>query len=137
MEDILSHPLEPLRRSLSPDGLLRKTDKASLSASLQKNILMAEQIQDPFAVVLGVMNREHSIKNSERSASGDETGYQLQNIRAPQIVRQWRKFLSTIKQNQLYHYLAKQMEKKTSMYTGKGKGSVHATVDKCYKIRRC
>jgi hypothetical protein len=39
MEDILSHPLGPLPWALStPDGLLRKTNKASLAASLQKNV---------------------------------------------------------------------------------------------------
>jgi len=39
MDTILSHPLGPLPWALStPDGLLRKTNKASLALLLQKNV---------------------------------------------------------------------------------------------------
>ena len=41
--------------------------------------------------------QENSIKNSERSVRGEETGHQLQSITGTQIVRQWRTFLSRIK----------------------------------------
>ena len=41
--------------------------------------------------------KENSIKNSERSVRGEETGHQLQSITSSQIVRQWRTFLSRIK----------------------------------------
>ena len=34
--------------------------------------------------------KEESIKNSERSLRGEETGHELQNITSTQIVRQWR-----------------------------------------------
>ena len=37
--------------------------------------------------------KEESIKNSERSLRGEETGHELQNITSTQIVRQWRSFL--------------------------------------------
>ena len=40
--------------------------------------------------------RENSIKNSERSARGSETGHQLQGITGTQIVRQWRSFLTGV-----------------------------------------
>ena len=44
MDDILSHPLGPLPWALStPDGLLRKTNKASLATTLQKDVAVAEQ----------------------------------------------------------------------------------------------
>ncbi len=45
MEDILSHPLGPLPWALSTsDGLLRKTNKASLAATnLQKGMAVAEE----------------------------------------------------------------------------------------------
>ena len=42
------------------------------------------------------MYQENSIKNSERSVRGGETGHQLQSITGAQIVRQWRTFLSRI-----------------------------------------
>ena len=45
MEDILFHPLGLLPWALStPDGLLRKTNKASLATTLQKNVAVAEKI---------------------------------------------------------------------------------------------
>ena len=137
MEDILSHPLGPLPWALStPEGLLRKTNKASLAASLQKNVMIAEQLPGNTATVIDGMNlvqrvkgdqatfgdvaitilsmalkegnqsrridvvfdtyRENSIKNSERSIRGEETGHQLQAITDKQIVRQWRSFLTRV-----------------------------------------
>ena len=43
MKDILSHPLGPLPWALStPDGLLRKTNKATLATTLQKNVTAEE-----------------------------------------------------------------------------------------------
>ena len=41
--------------------------------------------------------RENSIKNAERSLRGEVQGVQLANITAPQLVKQWRKFLSQMK----------------------------------------
>ena len=38
--------------------------------------------------------QEKSIKNSERSVRGEETGHQFQSITSTQIVKQWRTFLS-------------------------------------------
>ncbi len=44
IEDILSHPLGPLPWALSTsDGLLRKTNKASLATHLQKGMAVAEE----------------------------------------------------------------------------------------------
>ena len=40
--------------------------------------------------------RENSIKNSERSLRGGEAGHQLQSITGTHIVRQWRRFMSTV-----------------------------------------
>ena len=45
MDAILSHPLGPLPWALStPDGLLRKTNKASLASMLQKNVQVSEEV---------------------------------------------------------------------------------------------
>ena len=40
--------------------------------------------------------QEISIKNSERSKPGEETGHQLRSIPSSQIVRQWRTFLTKV-----------------------------------------
>ena len=126
-----------LPRALSThDGLLRKTNKATLATTLQKNVAVAEQFPGNSASVVDGMNlvqrvkgdqatfrdvattvlsmalkegsqsnridvvfdkyQENSIKNSERSVRGGETGHQLQSITGAQIVRQWRTFLSRI-----------------------------------------
>ena len=129
MEDILLHPLGPLPWALS--GLLRKTNKATLATTLQKNVAVAEQFPGNSASVVDGINlvqrvkgdqatfgdvtttvlsmalkegsqsncridvvfvkyHENSIKNSERSVRGGETGHQLQSITGAQIMRQWR-----------------------------------------------
>ncbi len=57
MEDILSHRLGPLPWALStPDGLLRKTDKASLAATLQKGIAVADDFPQNSTSVIDEMN---------------------------------------------------------------------------------
>ena len=40
--------------------------------------------------------KENSIKNSERSQRGEETGHELQGITGTQMVRQWRSFLTKV-----------------------------------------
>jgi len=176
MEDILSHPLGPLPWALStPDGLLRKTNKASLATTLQKNVTVADQLpQNPASVVDG-MNlvqrvkgdqatfgdiattilsmalregskstridvvfdtyRENSIKNSERSARGEETGHQLQGITSAQIVRQWRSFLTGItNKTSLISFIVSEWRK--PVYREKLHEKIlYVTVDdKCYRI---
>jgi hypothetical protein len=137
MEDILSHPLGPLPWALStPDGLLRKTNKATLATTMQKNVTVAEQFPGHSASIVDGMNLvqrvkgdqatfgdvatavlsmalregsqssridvvfdiylENSIKNSERSVRGGETGHQLKDITGTQIVRQWKSFLTRV-----------------------------------------
>lgn len=41
--------------------------------------------------------KELSIKNSERQLRGEESGHQLVNITSTQIVRQWRNFLTRVR----------------------------------------
>ena len=66
MEDILSHPLGPLPWALStPDGLLRKTNKASLATILQKNVTVAEQIPRNSASVVDGMNLVQRVKGNQ------------------------------------------------------------------------
>ena len=57
MEDILSHPLGPLSWALfTHDGLLRKTNKATLATTLQKNVTVAEQFPGNSASIVDGMN---------------------------------------------------------------------------------
>ena len=57
MENILSHPLGPLSWALSTsDGLLRKTNKASLATSLQKGVAVAEEYLGNYASIVDGMN---------------------------------------------------------------------------------
>jgi len=57
MEEILSHPLEPLPWALStPDGLLRKTNKASLATFLHSIVALVEKLPDNFATVIDRMS---------------------------------------------------------------------------------
>ena len=57
MDYTLSHPLDPLPWALaSPDGLLRKTDKATLATVLQKNVQVVEEYLHNDATLLDEMN---------------------------------------------------------------------------------
>jgi hypothetical protein len=176
MEDILSHPLGPLPWSLStPDGLLRKTNKATLATTLQKNVTVAEQLPGNSASVISGMNlvqrvkgdqatfgdvaktvlsmalregsqsnrvdvvfdtyQENSIKNSERSVRGEETGHQLQGITATQIVRQWRSFLTRVNnKTSLITFIVSEW-RKTGCREKLQEKVLYATVkDTCYRI---
>ena len=56
MLDILSYPLGPLPWALStPEGLLRKTNKAALAMYLQKNVTVAEEIPGNSATIIDGM----------------------------------------------------------------------------------
>ena len=66
MEDILSHPLGPLPWALSThDGLLRKTNKATLATTLQKNVAVAEQLPGNSASVVDGMNLVQRVKGDQ------------------------------------------------------------------------
>ena len=63
MEDIFSHPLGPLPWALAtPDGLLRKTNKASLATALQKSVIVADQLPPNPACVIDGMNLVQRVK---------------------------------------------------------------------------
>ena len=46
--------------------------------------------------------RDNAIKNCERTLRGGEAGHQLQSITGTQLLKQWRRFLSTVS-NQAFH----------------------------------
>ena len=55
-EDILSHPLGPLPWSLFTPGFLRKTNKATLATTLQKNVAVIEHLPENSATVFDGTN---------------------------------------------------------------------------------
>ena len=79
--------------------------------------------------------RKNSIKDSERSARGEETRQQLQAITSAQIVRQWRSFLTGItNKTSLISFIVNEWRK--PVYREKLQDKIlYTTVDdKCYKI---
>lgn len=66
MEDVLSHPLGPLPWAMStPEGFLRKTNKAALAATLQKNVAVAEQLPEQCASVIDGMNLVQRVRGDQ------------------------------------------------------------------------
>ena len=66
MKDILCHPLGPLPWALStPEGLLRKTNKASLATLLQRNVTTAEQLPENCASVVDGMCLVQRVKGDQ------------------------------------------------------------------------
>ena len=66
MDDVLSHPIGPLPWALAtPDGLLQNINKASLAATLQKNMKVAEQLSGNSASVIDGMNLDHRVKGAQ------------------------------------------------------------------------
>ena len=66
MDTILSHPLGPLPWALStPDGFLRKTDKASLASLLQKNVQVSEEVPVNSAAVIDGMSLVQRLKGDQ------------------------------------------------------------------------
>jgi len=63
MDTILSHPLGPLPWAFStPDGLLRKTNKASLASLLQRNVKFSEEVPVNSAAVIDGMSLVQRLK---------------------------------------------------------------------------
>ena len=66
MEDILCHPLGPLPWALStPNGLLRKTNKAALATTLQRNVTVVGQLPKNSASVIDGMNLVQKLKGDQ------------------------------------------------------------------------
>lgn len=79
--------------------------------------------------------KENSIKNSERSLRGEETGHHLMSITDTQLVRHWRRFLAQVSnKTNLISFLVKGWSKSKYRELLKQK-TLFATVgDKCFKI---
>jgi len=66
IDTILLHPLGPLPWALStPDGLLRKTNKASLASLLQKNVHFSEEVPVNSAAVIDGMSLVQRLKGDQ------------------------------------------------------------------------
>lgn len=70
MKDVSSHALGPLPWSLaSPDGTMRKTNKAALAKELQKNIQPAEEIPRASACIIDGMALVQRLKGDHKTFS--------------------------------------------------------------------
>lgn len=57
LEDVLAHPLGPIPWALAtPEGTIRKTNKASLVKALTQNVSVAEDIPSPSACIIDAMS---------------------------------------------------------------------------------
>ena len=57
MSDVLFHPLGPLSWALANgDGTMKNTNKAALPRELEKQVLPAETIPEPFATIIDGMS---------------------------------------------------------------------------------
>lgn len=82
MENILSHPLGPLPWALSiSDGLLRKTNKASLATSLQKGVAVAEEYLGNYASIVDGMNLVQRVKGDQATFGDIASSILLMAIR--------------------------------------------------------
>ena len=68
MREVLSHPLGPLPWSLAtPDGLMRKTNKASLAKEHQRNVQAADSIPQPSVCVIDGMALVQRLKGDQKT----------------------------------------------------------------------
>ena len=153
MSEVLAHPLGPLPWTLAnPDGMLRKTNKASSAKELQKNVKAANVIPQPSACLIDGMAlvqrlkggqktfaeiaesllsmelnegtssdrtdvvfddyRDDSIKSAERENRGEGSGSEFRNLQADHRVKQWRKFLCSLRNKQaLIVFVTKEWQK--------------------------
>jgi len=179
IRELLQYSLGPMPWSLAtPEGLPRKTNKATLANHLQKDVQLADSLPRNSASIIDGMSlvqklavggqttfrmiassllsmalrespqskridivfdtyREISIKNAERSIRGQVPGVQFSDIRAAQLVKQWKKFLSEVKnKTSLIMFLLE--EWKTKEYTDRLQREdkvVYVTSEKeCWKI---
>lgn len=68
LKEVLAHPLGPIPWSLAtPEGSLRKTNKAALAKALIQNIKAAESIPSPSACVIDGMSIVQKLKGDNRT----------------------------------------------------------------------
>ena len=68
MKEVLRHPLGPLPWSLAtPEGRLRKINKAVLAKELQKSVNFAEEIPQPSATIIDGMALVQKIKGDQKT----------------------------------------------------------------------
>lgn len=140
VRELLQYSFGPLPWSLATtEGYPRRTNKAVLATSLQKDVQLADGLPRNSATIIDGMSlvqklnvggeqttfgvvasslltnvlhegsqssridvvfdtyRDISIQNAERTMRGEVAGVQLSHINATQLVKQWRMFLSEVK----------------------------------------
>ena len=113
-----------------------QTTFGSVASSLMAMVLHEGSESSRIDVVFDTY-MENSIKNTERSMRGEEPGVQVVNINAPQLIKQWRKFLSQMKnKTSLIRFLVEEWQ--TEQYVQRihrdGKELYVTCENKCWKI---
>lgn len=79
--------------------------------------------------------RDMSIKNGERTIRGEVAEVQLSHISATQLVKQWRMFLSEVKNKpSLIKFISREWRAEQCMGRLKGKTLFVTAESKCWKI---
>ena len=76
-----------------------------------------------------------SIKNAERTICGEVVGVQLSHVSSTQLVKQWRKFLSEVKnKTNLIKFISREWRREDCMRSLKGKTLFLTAESECWKV---
>ncbi|KAK3730477.1 hypothetical protein QZH41_014705 [Actinostola sp. cb2023] len=111
-----------------------QTTFAMVASSLLTNVLH-EGFQSNRIDVVFDTYRDVSIKNAERTMRGEVAGVQLSDISATQLVKQWRKFLSEVKnKTSLIKFISQEWRGEECTGRLRGKTLFVAAESECWKI---
>ena len=98
-----------------------QTTFAMVASSLLTKVLHEGSQSNRIDVVFDTY-RDMSIKNAERTMRGEVAGVQLSHISSTQLVKQWRKFLSEVKnKTSLIKFISREWREEDCMRRLKGK----------------
>ncbi|KAK3747382.1 hypothetical protein QZH41_002637 [Actinostola sp. cb2023] len=111
-----------------------QTTFAMVASSLLTNVLH-EGFQSNRIDVVFDTYRDVSIKNAERTMRGEVAGVHLSDISATQLVKQWRKFLSEVKnKTSLIKFISQEWRGEECTGRLRGKTLFVAAESECWKI---
>ena len=111
-----------------------QTTFAMVASSLLTKVLHEGSQSNRIDVVFDTY-RDMSIKNAERTMRGEVAGVQLSHISSTQLVKQWRKFLSEVKnKTSLIKFISREWREEDCMRRLKGKTLFVTAESECWKI---
>ena len=111
-----------------------QTTFAMVASSLLTKVLHEDSQSNRIDVVFDTY-RDMSIKNAERTMRGEVAGVQLSHISSTRLVKQWRKFLSEVKnKTSLIKFLSQKMERRRLHEKAERKNIVCTAESECWKI---